>query len=234
MKKVSRSYPTFAEYAKRVTESPRLCGGYRTKDHAIVHNDMPLISIITVTYNAEKTLLRTLESVKAQTYQNIEHIIIDGGSTDGSLRIIQANEDAIAYWCSEPDHGIYDAFNKGVVLASGEYIGILNADDYYEPDQLKNAVAALINSGAPFVHGDIVLHGWQGQDVGLLGDPHYALKIRERMPSLHQVTTLCRKSVFEHYGIFQQNTGLRETSIGIYGWPIRGVLEFMYLMCAHI
>lgn len=217
MKKLNRTFPTLDEYSKKAAGSPLLCGGYRTRRHASARSDIPLVSIITVTYNAEKTLLRTLDSVRAQTYQNIEHIIIDGGSTDGTLGLIQGEEDAIAYWCSERDHGIYDAFNKGVALATGEYIGILNADDYYEPSQLENAVAALIKSGAPFVHGDIILHGWQGQDVELLGDPHYELKIKERMPSLHQVTTLCRRSVFQRYGLFSTKYRIA----GDFDWYLR-------------
>ena len=217
MLKPKRTFPTFEEYANKVVEAPRLQGGYRTKDHKSARDDIPLVSLVTVTYNVEKTLPRTLESVRAQTYKNIEHIIIDGGSTDGTLRLIQANEGSIAHWRSERDDGIYDAFNKGVALSKGEYIGILNADDYYEPEQLENAVAALVKSGAPFVHGDIILHGWQGQDVELLGDPHYELKIKERMPSLHQVTTLCRKSVFQNYGLFSTKYRIA----GDYDWYLR-------------
>lgn len=212
-----RDCPAFEEYVAKVAKKPFLCGGYRTRSHAPTRNDIPLVSIVTVTYNAEKTLLRTLQSVMAQTYRNIEHIIVDGGSTDGTLSLIQANEETIAYWRSEPDHGIYDAFNKGVALAKGEFIGILNADDYYEPDMIEKAVAALLGSKAPFVHGNIVLHGWKGQDIELHGDPNYEQKIRERMPSLFQVTTICRKSVFEKYGLFST----RYRIAGDFDWYLR-------------
>ena len=89
-----------------------------------------LVSIITVTYNAEKYLEQTIRSVIAQTYPNIEYIIIDGGSTDGTIDINKKYSDRIAHWVSEPDKGIYDAMNKGIRFAHGELIGIVNASDY--------------------------------------------------------------------------------------------------------
>ena len=87
------------------------------------------ISIITVSYNAAKTIEQTISSVVNQTYQDIEYIIIDGGSTDGTMDIIRKYEDRIAYWISEPDKGIYDAMNKGIDVATGDYVYFLGADD---------------------------------------------------------------------------------------------------------
>jgi glycosyltransferase involved in cell wall biosynthesis len=92
----------------------------------------PLISIITVVYNGASTLEQTILSVINQTYKNIEYIIIDGGSTDGTIDIIRKYEDKLAYWVSEQDKGIYDAMNKGIEKATGELIGIINSDDWYE------------------------------------------------------------------------------------------------------
>jgi glycosyltransferase involved in cell wall biosynthesis len=92
----------------------------------------PLISIITVVYNGKDTLEQTILSVINQTYSNIEYIIIDGGSMDGTVDIIKKYQDKIAYWVSEPDKGIYDAMNKGIEKATGELIGIINSDDWYE------------------------------------------------------------------------------------------------------
>ena len=92
-------------------------------------NNIPKISIITVSYNAADTIEQTISSVVNQTYENIEYIIIDGGSTDGTVDIIRKYEDRIAYWVSEPDKGIYDAMNKGIDVATGYYIYFLGADD---------------------------------------------------------------------------------------------------------
>lgn len=98
-----------------------------TKEH-------PLITIVTVVYNGEKTIEQTILSVINQTYDNIEYIIIDGNSTDRTLDIIKKYEDKIDYWQSEPDDGIYYAMNKGVKLARGNYIVMLNSDDWFESD----------------------------------------------------------------------------------------------------
>ena len=108
-------------------------GGLRTKN--IIKQskeDQPLISIITVVCNAEKTLEETILSVLNQTYINIEYIIVDGASNDNSLNIIKKYDDRIDYWISENDGGIYEAMNKGIDLANGEYIALLNSDDWYE------------------------------------------------------------------------------------------------------
>ena len=105
-------------------------------------NIYPLISIITVVYNGAKTLDQTIQSVLNQTYKNIEYIIIDGGSKDGTLDIIKSYENQISLWVSEPDKGLYDAMNKGIKLANGELIGMINSDDWYE----RNAVELIVES----------------------------------------------------------------------------------------
>lgn len=101
--------------------------------------ERPLVSIITIVRNGEKTLEKTIQSVLNQTYDNIEYIVIDGGSLDRTLDIIHRYEDRIAYWASELDNGIYDAMNKGIDLAAGEWINFMNAgDEFYEPDTIRN------------------------------------------------------------------------------------------------
>ena len=96
------------------------------------NEDLPLISIITVVYNGVKTIEQTILSVIQQPYQNKEYIIIDGGSTDGTVALIKNYESYLSYWISEPDNGVYDAMNKGIGQAKGELIGVINADDWYE------------------------------------------------------------------------------------------------------
>jgi glycosyltransferase involved in cell wall biosynthesis len=127
-------------------------GGLRTK--GLFRNSFknkPLISVVTIVYNGETYLEQTILSVLNQTYDNIEYIIIDGGSTDATLEIIKKYEDKIDYWVSEKDRGIYDAFNKGINLTSGLYVGLLNADDYYD----LNTIKTFIQEYNSFPQGDI-------------------------------------------------------------------------------
>jgi glycosyltransferase involved in cell wall biosynthesis len=104
----------------------------------------PLITLITVVFNGAATLEHTIRSVIEQTYDNVEHIIIDGGSTDATLDILRKYQDDIDYWVSKEDAGIYDAMNKGIVLARGDYIGMLNSDDYFaNPSALEKITTCL-------------------------------------------------------------------------------------------
>ena len=110
------------------------------------------ISIITVVYHAADTIEQTIRSVVEQDYPNIEYIIIDGGSTDGTLDVIKKYEDRIAYWVSEPDKGIYDAMNKGLSTATGDYIYYLGADDcLYDTAVISKIVSCLKSEAEPDV-----------------------------------------------------------------------------------
>ncbi|AJI54434.1 glycosyltransferase like 2 family protein [Francisella philomiragia] len=111
-------------------------------------------TVITVCYNSEKTIQRTLQSIKDQTYKNIEYIIIDGGSTDKTLDIINNYKDIVDILISEPDNGIYDAMNKGIKLATGDYIGFLNSDDYYTNDIFEEYNKALIKEIVDYIYSD--------------------------------------------------------------------------------
>ncbi len=113
------------------------------------------ISIITITYNSEETLEDTIKSVISQSYKNIEYIIIDGGSTDGTMDIVNKYKDFISTIVSEPDKGIYDAMNKGVERATGDLVGILNSDDFYANDTVLQNIANKIgkNDG---IYADLV------------------------------------------------------------------------------
>lgn len=115
------------------------------------------ISIITVVFNGEQTIRDCIESVLGQTYSDIEYIIIDGKSTDKTLKIIESYGMKIAVFVSEKDNGIYDAMNKGIALASGDVIGILNADDFYRDAFVIEKIASkLKTTQADGIYGDLI------------------------------------------------------------------------------
>lgn len=130
------------------------------------------ISIITVCYNSAEYFEEAIESVLSQDYENFEYIIIDGGSTDGTLDIIRKYEDRLAYWVSEPDKGLYDAMNKGIAKASGDIVGMINSDDYYFPGAFKKVAAAFEGKNldenifwGDIMHGDERVLGWRDWNV---------------------------------------------------------------------
>ena len=120
-----------------------------------------LVSIITVSFNSEKTIKDTFESILNQTYTNIEYLVIDGASKDKTVDIIKEYEDkflkkSISFkWLSEKDKGIYDAMNKGINLASGEIIGIINSDDWYEKQAIEIIVEEMEKKKLDFIYGDL-------------------------------------------------------------------------------
>lgn len=117
------------------------------------------ISIITVCYNSAETIEETIKSVQAQTYENIEYIIVDGNSKDKTLELVQQYPDVVTKWVSEPDKGLYDAMNKGIAMATGDYIGILNSDDtFFEPETIQKVVDFLVENKVEACTGDIVQH----------------------------------------------------------------------------
>lgn len=113
----------------------------------------PLVSVVTPSLNQARYVREAIESVRAQTYPHIEHVVVDGGSTDGTLDIL-AHCDGLR-WISEPDHGQSHALNKGFALAGGEILGWLNADDAYEPHAVAQAVLAIVDTGSALVYADV-------------------------------------------------------------------------------
>lgn len=115
------------------------------------------ISIITVVYNSSKTLACTIQSIQQQTYHDIEYIVIDGGSNDGTMDVVERYKDDITHIVSEPDNGIYDAMNKGLRLCTGDYVAFLNSDDFYVyKDVVKMVVEQLSKTGAKAAYGDLL------------------------------------------------------------------------------
>ncbi len=115
------------------------------------------VSIITVCYNSAAHIEDAIRSVASQDYPDLEHIIVDGGSTDGTVDIIEKHDNVVARWLSESDNGIYDAMNKGISMASGEVIGILNSDDFYSANHIISSVArAFADEEIDAVYGDLI------------------------------------------------------------------------------
>ena len=120
------------------------------------HTNNPLISIITPSYNSAAYIEQTILSVINQTYKNVEYIIIDGGSTDGTLEIIRRYSSGIAHWRSEPDDGMYQAINKGMQYSTGDIIAYLNSDDLYYPNSLEQVVEIFLsNPSVDLVYGGL-------------------------------------------------------------------------------
>ena len=125
------------------------------------------ISIITISFNANDTIEKTLKSVVGQSYKNIEHLIIDGGSKDNTIDICKSYSH-ISKILSEPDKGVYDAFNKGIKLATGDVIGFLNADDtFYNENSIQDIVDAFSNNETDIVYGNLDYVNEEGKLLGI-------------------------------------------------------------------
>ena len=158
------------------------------------------ISIITAVYNAASTLEACLLSVRNQSYHDVEHIIIDGGSTDGSVELIRRHSSQLAYWVSEPDGGISDAWNKGLSVATGEWIAFLGADDVLLPDALSQYLAVCGGTDAQYVCSLVRLIR-PGLPDKIIGRPWNWSTFQCKMTTAHP-GSLHRFDLFEKYGNF--------------------------------
>lgn len=159
----------------------------------------PLVSVITVCWNSDCTIEQTIRSVANQTYDNVEHLIVDGGSTDRTLEIIRKYESEIDYYVSESDMGLYFAMNKGLELAQGEYILILNSDDWYAPTCIEILLEAKKKTGADFVSSMANYVDEKGKFLRLQPSFPFDMGIYFRMPLRHE-TMLLSREIYEKYG----------------------------------
>lgn len=127
---------------------------------------LPLISIITVVYNAKDALQSTIKSILAQTNSNYEYIVIDGGSTDGTVDVIKEYKQYIAYWISEPDKGLYDAMNKALRVSKGKYIWFMNAGDLIYDNNVIENIAKLYTADTDVFYGETVMIDRAGTVLG--------------------------------------------------------------------
>jgi glycosyltransferase involved in cell wall biosynthesis len=166
------------------------------------------LSLVTVVYNAQDTIGQCIESVTSQNYPDLEYIIIDGGSTDNTLEIINKYRSHINILVSEPDKGIYDAMNKGIRLATGEIVGTLNADDYFAGNGVLQSVAdAFAQQPVDAIYGDLdiidrdhqVIRKWRSCQY-----KHTSFNLGFMPP---HPTFYCRKSLFEKFGPYSLEYG---------------------------
>jgi glycosyltransferase involved in cell wall biosynthesis len=166
------------------------------------------VSIITVCFNSVRTIRDTVESVLSQSHSEIEHIIIDGGSTDGTLGILSEYRGLVAKIISEPDEGIYDAMNKGIEVATGDIIGVLNSDDFFSS---RDSIAAVVREFSNYQDADVVF----GDLVFVSSDDLHKIrrfyssrgfrpwKLRFGYMPPHPATYV-RKAVYDQFGLYKR------------------------------
>jgi len=198
-------------------------GGLNTSGRIKKNQDKkPLITVITVVFNGVEQVEATIQSVLAQTYDNIEYIIIDGGSTDGTLDILRQYEDRIDYWMSERDAGIYDAMNKGIDLSSGGWINFMNAGDslfdqhtissvFSDPEKIR---------GVDVIYGDVLMVYPQYGDMG---------KVRKA----GRLRDLWKGMQFSHQSMFVSDKHLKQNKFNLEN-KLAADFEFVYAAyCQH-
>lgn len=190
---------------KFIRSGQKSCGGLRTEGKTKQYSlNEPVVTVITVVFNGAKTIENTIQSVIGQNYHNVEYIIVDGGSADGTLDILDKYSGNIDCWVSEKDAGIYDAMNKGIALAGGDIVGFLNADDFFaDLSVLEQVAGAFRDASTEACYADLVYV-----------DAHTLKPVRywRSRPFLHGMFALgwcpphptfyVRKSVVDHHGGF--------------------------------
>ncbi|WP_455674851.1 glycosyltransferase family 2 protein [Phocaeicola sp.] len=189
--------------------------------------EFPLISIVTVSYNVVSTIEKTILSVINQTCLNIEYIIIDGGSTDGTVDIIKKYSDKISYWVSEPDKGIYDAMNKGIAKATGKWINFMNCGDYFCNNNVIQDMLLFLQGKVDVLYGNTIIDSSVGKYMVV---PESINMLSMHMPFCHQSTftrtSLMKESLFNlglkyvadygfFYSLYQQDRTFEYVNIPI-------------------
>jgi len=169
----------------------------------------PKISVIMAVFNSAETLQRALDSVKVQTWRNKELIVMDGGSTDGSVDILRANEGSITHWESNPDRGIYHAWNKALDHASGDWIHFIGADDYFMDSQVLAHVAqplALCDHEVKVAYGKMAVVSHKGELLEIKGEPwDISREMFRKVMSIPHPALFIRREVFELHGKFDES-----------------------------
>ncbi|VAX10883.1 Glycosyl transferase, family 2 [hydrothermal vent metagenome] len=175
-------------------------GGRRvTEQQPLIKNSNPLVTIVTVVFNGAQYIEQTINSILSQTYKYIEYILIDGGSTDGTINIIKKYDKDLEYWVSEPDAGIADAMNKGIALSSGDFILFLHADDFLIDEGSIALAVSLLKQSTAIAAFNIIFRNNNGDSV--LKPRGFNCWLNFKTGLLHQ-GVLCSSNIFERIGWF--------------------------------
>ncbi len=232
---IASRLPTVEDYRVRPPHPNREYGGRRIPSEAADYRP-GVVTVVTVSFNSATTIGRTIDSILGQRDATVEYIVIDGGSKDGTIDLLKRRSADIDLWISEPDAGISDAFNKGIALAYGEYIAMVNSDDWLEPNHLHTAISELEKAPVDFVFGDLALYAADGRRAHFFrGDSNYAARISHYMPFINHPTVVCRRTAFLKVGLFDPSL---RTAMD-YDWFLRlhksgGLGRYMPDLLAHM
>lgn len=209
--------PTIDDYLRMPPHPLRITGGCRADSGRKHTPKLPLVTVLTIVRNRKETLPQTITSVLNQSYPNIEYIIVDGASTDGTLEVLKQFDDKIDLWISEPDQGPSDAINKAISYASGNFISWIHSDDWADHHHVRFAVETLLSSGADFVFGDMSLYKNKKLEFIAKSTKDYAKSITYRAPHLHFPTLVIKRECFQKIGLFDMNYKMAND----YEWLLR-------------
>jgi len=171
--------------------------------------ELPILTVIVAVFNGQATIQQCINSVAQQTYPYKELIIIDGGSRDGTVDLLKLNDEKINYWISEPDRGIYNAWNKGLAKAKGDWICFLGADDYFWDAQVLEHMAESLRKLSPEIrvaYGQIMLINAKGESLYPVGESWQRVKERfKQIMCIPHPGAMHRRSLFENMGQFDES-----------------------------
>lgn len=190
------------------------------------------VSIITSCFNRRNTIRGAIESVLAQDYPDIEYIVVDGASTDGSLEIIKEYENRISKIISEPDHGMYEAINKGIKAATGDVVGLLHSDDFfYDNHVISNVVKKIEETGADFLYGNGLFVNYENTDKVVrdwIGGKYRTWKVKHGWLPLHP-TCYIKRDVMMRRGLYNETYKIAADSDLLLRYLMGGDLTVAYL-----
>lgn len=193
--------PAIEDYLRISAHPLRQTGGRRSAIQGKSDPRFPLVTIFTIVLNRRDALPQAIMSVMNQSYPNIEYIIVDGASTDGTLDVIKQFDDKIDLWISEPDKGSSDACNKAISFSRGDFIFWLSSDDWIDPNFIEIAVKALLKTGADFVFGNIAMYANDKLMLLLEGDKDYLKSLISGDPRFNYPSMVINKECFLNFGL---------------------------------